>query len=61
MAMTPKAYPLLCRAIEDGISAGWNRAHKHTDHPGEAAIKQEIELAILNEICEWFAIDSCPE
>jgi hypothetical protein len=30
------------------------RAHKHTDEPDEAALKDEILQGILNEVCEYF-------
>lgn len=46
------AYAIVSRAIEEGIATGWRRAHKHTDRPGEAAIFDEIEQAILNALSE---------
>jgi hypothetical protein len=55
--MKPNAYLLLIRCIEDGIRLGYNRAHKHTDTPSEQTLKNEIENAITNEICEWFTFD----
>ncbi len=55
--MTVRAYEVLRRAIEEGIDYGWRRAHKHTDAPGEAAIKDEVLQGILNEVCEVFAFD----
>lgn len=48
---------MLRRAVEDGIDYGWTRAHKHTDTPGEHAVKDAILQGILNEVCEWFAFD----
>jgi hypothetical protein len=52
--MKANEYKLLVRCIEDGVQYGWNRAHKHTDEPDEELIKQQIEQAVINEICEWF-------
>lgn len=52
-----RAYPVLCRAVEEGIAYGWNRAHKHTGTPGEELIKGEIEKAVITEICETFDFD----
>jgi hypothetical protein len=49
-------YRVVARAVEEGINAGWNRAHKHAEEPREEHIKQEIESAImlaLDEIISW--------
>jgi hypothetical protein len=55
--MKPDSYKLLMRCIEDGIEYGWNRAHKHEDNPSPEHIKEQIELAIQTEVCEWFIFD----
>lgn len=47
-------YRLVSEAIEEGIAAGWRRAHKHTDAPEESFIKCEIENAIMNRLSEVF-------
>jgi len=47
-------YKLVSRAVEDGITSGWYRAHKHTDAPGSEEIKWQIENAIMNELSEIF-------
>jgi hypothetical protein len=52
--MIPKIYPLLERCIEDGLSRGWTRAHKHTETPSEQLILDEQMNAITLEIFEWF-------
>jgi hypothetical protein len=33
---------------------GWKRAHKYAITPDPEAIRNTIEMAVLNEICEWF-------
>ena len=48
---------MLVEAIEAGIAYGWNRAHKHDDHPAETSIKSAIEDAVLSELCERFDFD----
>lgn len=55
--MRVRAYEVLHRAIEEGTNYGWRRAHKHTDAPGEDAIKDQIVNAVLSEIGEYFDFD----
>lgn len=47
-------YRLMSGAVEDGVTAGWYRAHKHTDKPEADHIKCEIEREIMNRLCEIF-------
>jgi len=55
--MRPNEWAILTRAIEEGVSYGWNRAHKHTDDPSPDHIMACIEDAVENSICEVFLID----
>lgn len=55
--MKAKEYMVLERCVEEGVSYGFNRAHKHTDKPSEDQIKEHIHSAVMNEICEWFEFD----
>tara|TARA_R110001606_G_scaffold4612_3_gene21532 strand:+ start:372 stop:548 length:177 start_codon:yes stop_codon:yes gene_type:complete len=55
--MKVKMYPLIERLVEEGIEAGWNRAHKHTDTPTEGAIKISIAEYIMNGFDEAFKFD----
>jgi hypothetical protein len=52
-----RAYPVLCRAIEEGVTYGWRRARKHMEMPDEETIKDHIATAVLNEVCEYFNFD----
>ena len=52
--MRAKEYDVLVRAVEEGVSYGWMRAHKHTSKPDDEAAKIEIANAVVSEICEWF-------
>jgi hypothetical protein len=52
--MKAKEYNLVTQCVETGVMLGWNRAHKHDATPDPEAIRDAIELAVLNEICEWF-------
>jgi len=46
------AYTLIERAVGEGVSYGWHRAHKHTDKPGETVIKENLEREVMNALCE---------
>jgi hypothetical protein len=59
--MRVRAYPVLYRAIEEGVAYGWRRAHKHTDTPEAHAIEEQIVSAVLSEICEYFDFDEHAE
>ena len=52
-----RVYPLMREAVEAGTAYGWQRAHKHVDDPTPEAIKEAIEQAVMNEICERFQFD----
>ena len=52
--MKVKTYAVIDRAVIDGVNYGWNRAHKHTNSPSEDEIKQQMMMAVMQEICEWF-------
>ena len=55
--MKVKMYPLIERLAEEGIEAGWNRAHKHTDTPDEEEIKRCIKQCIVLGFYEAFYFD----
>jgi hypothetical protein len=59
--MKVRAYPVLCRAIEDGVAYGWQRAHKHLDAPDAQTIEEQIVTAVVNEICHYFDFDDTEE
>lgn len=46
------AYKVIARAVEEGVTYGWNRAHKHTTSPSESLVKETIESAVMNALCE---------
>lgn len=52
--MTANEYRLICKCVEDGITDGWNRAHKHQETPSPETIRNQIEIAVMGEICHWF-------
>ena len=52
--LVPRVLDVLDHAIEQGVSRGWNRAHKHTDTPTEQEFKGYMEEAIRGAVGEWF-------
>jgi len=52
-----RAYAVMERAVEDGVRAGFSRAHKHTDSPSPEALVDEIANQVMNAICEWFVFE----
>ena len=52
--MKVKMYPLIERIVDEGIEAGWNRAHKHSEEPYGDAIKDNIQRYIMNSFDETF-------
>tara|TARA_R110000764_G_scaffold203297_1_gene288525 strand:+ start:3954 stop:4136 length:183 start_codon:yes stop_codon:yes gene_type:complete len=55
--MKVKMYPLIERIVEEGVDAGYLRAHKHTDTPDEETIKQCIEQYIMQGLEMYFEFD----
>lgn len=56
--MKLKAYVIISDAVDQAISYGYNRAHKHTDEPGAEGIKGAIYNEVMNrlsEIIDWEA------
>jgi len=56
--MKVKIYPLIEQIVEQGIDAGWNRAHKHTDTPDEHTVTNCISQYIMNGFDEAFEFDT---
>ena len=52
-----RTYTIMAEAVEAGIARGFRRAHKHTSKPAESALLDEIEQAVMAEICERFEFD----
>ena len=52
--MRIKIYKLIEQIVEEGIDAGYLRAHKHTDTPIEETIKHCIEQYIMQGFDDYF-------
>lgn len=54
--LTVNFYAIVSRAVEEGVSCGWRRAHKHTATPSEEAVCLAMEIAVmeaLSEVVKW--------
>ena len=52
--MKPKFHKILEMAVEQGVSYGYRRAHKHIENPPEGAIIDSIVEQVMNSLDEWF-------
>lgn len=52
--MKPKFSKILETAVEQGVSYGYRRAHKHIENPTEGAIIDSIVEQVMNSLDEWF-------
>jgi hypothetical protein len=57
VVVKPNVYAIISRAVEEGVSWGWQHAHKHTDKPGEGYLKEQIENDVMNALCEVIKFD----
>ena len=55
--MKPNIRRILERAIDEGISYGYHRAHKYTDTPDEHLLSERINYGIWLEIDAIFSFD----
>ena len=56
-SMRVNAFAVLADAVSRGIEHGWRRAYKHADKPSEADIREAVEIAVIDAICEYFVFD----
>ena len=55
--MKPREYPLMMECIERGVSLGLQRARKHTDTPSDDHIRETVQKAVMDEVCEWWQFE----
>lgn len=46
------SYTIIDRAVEEGFTYGWGRAHKHTVTPSKEVLQDNITKAIMDSISE---------
>jgi hypothetical protein len=52
--MKPNFHKILETAVEQGVSYGYRRAHKHVENPTEGAIIDNVVEQVMNSLDEWF-------
>ena len=52
--MKPKFRKVLEIALVQGVSYGYNRAHKHVENPSQSAIVDNIVDSVIDSLDEWF-------
>ena len=55
--MKPKFYFILQEAIEQGISRGFYKAHKHAENPSEDTVIGSIQEYVMESLHEYFDFD----
>ena len=50
--MKLKTYTVVSIAVENGITMGFNRAHKHVETPTMADINEAVLTAVMGELCD---------
>lgn len=45
-------YAIVCRAVEEGVAYGIQRAYKYADRPTREAVEEHVEREVLNALCE---------
>lgn len=59
--MKARVYPILERAVEEGLNNGWHRAHKYTEFPENEKLKEDLVHGVMGAICEVFKFDDDDE
>ena len=68
--MKANEYLVLSQCVESGVNRGWRKAFKHLDVPAQVQdwldehennIKDNIDSAVLGDICEYFKFEQPKE
>lgn len=47
-----RAYEIISDAVERGVQRGTSRAYKYSDNPTSDYCTEQIEQAVMSELCE---------
>jgi hypothetical protein len=56
-----RAYDIISDAVERGVNCGMTRAYKHTNDPSSDHIAEQVEQAVMGELCEVLDFDQAGE
>lgn len=56
MTVRVNTYAVISRAVEEGVAAGWRRAHKH-GKPTEAQAIDAIVTTVMGDLCDVLVFD----
>ncbi len=56
--MKPKFRKVLEIAVEQGVSYGYHRAHKHIENPSESVIIDNIVDNVIDSLDDWFDFEN---
>lgn len=56
-ALSVRLWVIVHRAVEEGVSYGWQRAHKHTDNPSKEVVLEAMEDAVMLHLDEVFNLE----
>ena len=52
-----RLYPLLARAVDEGVACGIRRAYKHLNIEPPEGLHEHVEREVLNSLCEVIDFD----
>ena len=55
--MRPKFRIILEQAIDEGVSTGFFRAHKHVEDPSPEAVIESIQEHVMSKMYEYFIFE----
>jgi hypothetical protein len=55
--MKPKLYVILEQAVEEGVTRGYHKSHKHVENPTSEALIENITDYVMSSIHEYFTFD----
>ena len=55
--MKPKLYVILEQAVEEGVTRGYHKSHKHVENPTRETLIENITDYVMSSIHEYFTFE----